>query len=69
MSIQISDDEQRKYCLASPMNPMDSGGGRASVALPLLDDIHRHRLRYAAWHLSWPGQEPGSSYSERLLGK
>ncbi|HYK89197.1 MAG TPA: hypothetical protein VE398_10530, partial [Acidobacteriota bacterium] len=27
------------------------GGGRASASLPLLDDIHRYRLRRGASHL------------------
>ena len=33
------------------LSPKGRGGGRASAALPLLDDVQRHRLRRGALHL------------------
>jgi len=33
------------------MGPPGSGGTGPSVALALLDEVHRHRLRRVAWHL------------------
>jgi hypothetical protein len=58
MSKYIVDDEQRRYCLATPIRlglrtqiPSGSGSAGASAALALLDDVHRHRLRRAALHL------------------
>jgi hypothetical protein len=69
MSRHIVDDEQRRYCLATPMRPSGSGGAGASAALALLDDVHRHRLRRAALHLPLRRSERDAYYfSDRLLG-
>ena len=51
MSVHIIDDEQRSDRRATPVRPSGSGGAGASAALALLDDVHRHRLCRAAWHL------------------
>ncbi len=61
MSGHIVDDEQRGDRPASPMRPSGSGGAWASAALALLDDVQRHRLRRAAWHLPPRRSERGPS--------
>ena len=61
MSMYIVDDEQRRDRRATPMRPSGSGLAGTSAALAILDDVHRHRLRRAALHLSPPGQERGPS--------
>ena len=68
MSMHIVDDEQRSDRHATPMRPSGSGGAGASAALALLDDVPRHRLRRAAWHLPPRRSERGpSQFSDRLL--
>ncbi len=61
MSVHIVDDEQRGDRRATPVRPSGSGGAEASAALALLDDVQRHRLRRAAWHLPPRRSERGSS--------
>jgi len=57
MSMHIIDDEQRRdrpqdhAAGPSAQFPTGSGGAGASASLPLLDDVHRHRLRRGASHL------------------
>ena len=66
MSRHIVDDEQRRYCLATPMRPLGSGGAGASAALALLDDVQRHRLRRAALHL--PPHSRNAEYPNSRTG-
>jgi hypothetical protein len=61
MSVHIVDDEQHGDRPTIPMRPSGSGGAWASAALVLLDDVPRHRLRRAAWHLPPRRSERGPS--------
>jgi hypothetical protein len=65
MSVHIVDDEQRSDRRATPMRPSGSGGAGASETRALLDDVPRHRLRRAAWHLPPPGPPQAGRCSER----
>ena len=69
MSMYIVDDEQRRD---RPQHPcalrVPAARGHLRLVLALLDDVHRHRLRRAAWHLPpWRSERGPSQFSDGLL--